>query len=103
MSLSTSTLAACSAHVVASQPDLMAQPQPCAAARTFWNKVVAFVIAGAAGQRRQASEGLALHALLQHAIPVVLRLAASEDEPARALFRPLVSSLVHWLARDARR
>ncbi|KAK9796984.1 hypothetical protein WJX73_006710 [Symbiochloris irregularis] len=43
------------------------------------------------------------HGLLTHALPVALRLAASEDGVVRALFRPLIISLVHWLTRNAQR
>ncbi|KAK9813338.1 hypothetical protein WJX73_001242 [Symbiochloris irregularis] len=43
------------------------------------------------------------HGLLAHALPVALRLAASEDGVMRALFRPLIVSLIHWLTRNLRR
>ena len=44
-----------------------------------------------------------LHALLRGALPTALRLAASAEPVARQLFRLLVTSLVHWYTRAARR
>ena len=57
----------------------------------------------AEGERDYKAPPTRFHNILRHLLPVVLRLAASPEPVAAQLFGPLVTALVHWFTRAARR
>ena len=50
-----------------------------------------------------AAQPTQFHGILKRILPVALRLASGPEPVARQLFEPLVTSLVHWFTRAARR